>query len=247
MAIKRHDGREPSELREFSFELGYTEMSLASCLVTMGSTKVICAVSLEERVPPWMRGSGSGWITAEYSMLPSATRERVPREAVKGKQTGRTVEIQRLVGRALRSAFDLKRLGELELIVDCDVIQADGGTRTASITGASIALREAVRRLEKDGRVQPGSMVQQVAAISMGIVDATPVVDLDYVEDSGAEVDMNLVMNSAGEYVEIQGTAEGDPFSKGQLVEMLKLGEAGIRRLLKSSDRLFVGAGGGDS
>ena len=237
---KRHDQRDPSQLREVAVTLDYTEMALASCLIEVGRTRVLCSVSAEDRVPPWLRGKGSGWVTAEYAMLPAATRERTPREAVRGKQGGRTVEIQRLIGRSLRSSVDLKRMGEIELVVDCDVIQADGGTRTASITGASLALRLALARLEKAGRVRTGVITSALAAVSVGIVDGQPVLDLDYPEDSSAEVDMNVVMNQKGEYVEIQGTAEGAPFSKVQLVDLLKLAESGIGQLLSLGDQILA-------
>lgn len=237
---KRHDQRDPSQLREVAVTLDYTEMALASCLIEVGKTRVLCSVSAEDRVPPWLRGKGSGWVTAEYAMLPAATRERTPREAVRGKQGGRTVEIQRLIGRSLRSSVDLKRMGEIELVVDCDVIQADGGTRTASITGASLALRLALARLEKAGRVRTGVITSALAAVSVGIVDGQPVLDLDYPEDSSAEVDMNVVMNQKGEYVEIQGTAEGAPFSKVQLVDLLKLAESGIGQLLSLGDQILA-------
>ncbi len=229
----RHDGRLHNELRPCTIERDFTEMALASVLISMGRTKVICSVSLDERVPPWLRGKGRGWVSAEYSMLPGATPERSPREAVKGKQGGRTVEIQRLIGRSLRSVVDLAQLGECHLLVDCDVIQADGGTRTASITGACVALSDALDRLAERKVVPAGVLRSQVAAVSVGIVEGTPVLDLDYVEDSAAEVDMNLVMTGRGEYVEIQGTAEGDPFSKSHLVDLLKLGEAGISELIE--------------
>ncbi|MCL5973430.1 MAG: ribonuclease PH [Ferrimicrobium sp.] len=238
---KRHDQRDPSQLREVNFTLDYTEMALASCLIEVGKTKVICSVSADDRVPPWLRGKGSGWLTAEYSMLPSATRERTPREAVRGKQGGRTVEIQRLIGRSLRSSIDLRRLGEMELVVDCDVLQADGGTRTASITGASVALRAALVRLEKAGRIRSDTLISSIGAVSVGIVDGQAVLDLDYHEDSAAEVDMNVVMNNQGEYVEIQGTAEGATFSKSQLVDLLKLAESGIRTLLSLGDTALTG------
>jgi ribonuclease PH len=228
----RHDGRANDELRNFQLELDFTEMALSSVLVSMGRTRVICTVSLDERVPAWLRGRGSGWLSAEYAMLPAATPERNQREAVKGKQSGRTVEIQRLIGRSLRSMLDLEALGELQLLVDCDVIQADGGTRTASITGGAIALARAIERLEAQGKVGPGCLHSRVAAISVGIVDGEVLLDLDYSEDSIAEVDLNLVMTDRAEYIEIQGTAEGRAFSKNQLVDMLKVGEAGIRRIL---------------
>jgi ribonuclease PH len=238
---RRHDQREPFQLRDVALTLDYTEMALASCLIEVGKTRVICAVSLEDRVPGWLRGKGSGWLTAEYSMLPSATRERTPREAVRGKQGGRTVEIQRLIGRALRSSVDLKRLGEMELVVDCDVIQADGGTRTASITGASVALRVALMRLEKAGKIRSGALMSTLGAVSVGIVEGQPVLDLDYHEDSSAQVDMNVVMNGEGEYVEIQGSAEGATFSKSHLVDLLKLAESGIGTLIALGDEAIAG------
>ncbi len=233
----RHDGRLHNELRPCTIECGFTEMALASALISVGRTKVICTVSLDERVPPWLRGKGRGWVSAEYSMLPGATPERTAREAVKGKQGGRTVEIQRLIGRSLRSVVDLERLGERHLLVDCDVIQADGGTRTASITGAYVALRDALDRLAERNLVSTGVLRSEVAAVSVGIVGGTPVLDLDYIEDSSAGVDMNLVMTGGGAYVEIQGTAEGDPFSKSHLVDLLKLGEAGIGELVELQRR----------
>ncbi|MHB8190775.1 MAG: ribonuclease PH [Ferrimicrobium sp.] len=230
--IVRHDGRAPGELRAFEAVRGFTEMAAGSVLMSMGKTKVLCTVSVDDRVPPWLRGKGSGWVSAEYALLPGATSERNAREAVRGKQTGRTVEIQRLIGRSLRSVVDLERLGERQLLIDCDVLQADGGTRTAAITGSYIALVDAVGRLEASGRVAPGAITGALAAISVGIVSGTPVVDLDYYEDAQASVDMNLVMTDQGTYVEIQGTAEGLPYTKAELVTLLQLGERGISELI---------------
>jgi ribonuclease PH len=198
----------------------------------MGRTRVLCTASVEERVPPWMRGSGKGWVTAEYSLLPGSTGERVAREAAKGKQSGRTQEIQRLIGRALRSVCDMVALGELQVTVDCDVLQADGGTRTASICGAYVALHDAFTRLLQQGTIRTQPLTEAVAAISVGVVDGTCVLDLPYEEDSRAEVDMNVVMTSSGRFVEVQGTAEGLPFTKGELDEMLSLAEHGIAQLL---------------
>lgn len=229
---ERHDGRAIGDLRPYFIERDFTEMAAGSALITMGKTKVICTASIEEKVPPWMRGSGKGWVTAEYSLLPGSTSERTSREAVKGKQSGRTQEIQRLIGRALRSVCDLRALGEVQIVLDCDVIQADGGTRTASITGAYVALHDAISKLHKERPFRVFPLSTQCAAISVGMVADTAVLDLDYHEDATAEVDMNVVMNSFGDFIELQGTAEGAPFSKGSLVEMVRLAEKGIEELL---------------
>jgi ribonuclease PH len=203
-----------------------------SVLVSMGRTRVLCTASVEERVPPWMRGSGKGWVTAEYSLLPGSTGERVAREAAKGRQSGRTQEIQRLIGRSLRSVCDLVALGELQITVDCDVLQADGGTRTASICGAYVALHDALTRLVQRGVLRANPLTEAVAAVSVGVVDGVCMLDLPYEEDSRAEVDMNVVMTSSGRFIEVQGTAEGMPFTKGELDEMLSLAEHGIAQLL---------------
>jgi ribonuclease PH len=227
----RADGRAPDQLRPLSFEPGYLSFADGSVLVSMGNTRVICAATIEDRVPPWMRGRGTGWITAEYAMLPQATPERNQREAVKGKLGGRTHEIQRLIGRALRAVVDLNRLGEKTVIVDCDVIGADGGTRTASITGAWVALALALRKSFDPEKQQKWPLVGQIAAVSVGIVKGTPVLDLPYAEDSTAEVDMNVAMTDAGGFVEVQGTAEREPFTRAQLDAMLGLAEGGIREL----------------
>ena len=199
----------------------------------MGRTRVLCTASVEDRVPPWMRGSGKGWVTAEYSLLPGSTGERVTREAAKGKQSGRTQEIQRLIGRSLRSVCDMVALGELQVTVDCDVLQADGGTRTASVCGGYVALHDAFTRLVQKGTLRANPLSEAVAAVSVGIVDGACMLDLPYEEDSRAEVDMNVVMTSSGRFVEVQGTAEGMPFTRGELDEMLGLAEHGIAQLLE--------------
>lgn len=224
----RSDGRRPDELREVKITLDYIKYAEGSCLIEFGDTKVICTASVEEKVPPFLKGTGQGWITAEYSMLPRATAQRTVREAAKGKLTGRTQEIQRLIGRALRSGVDLKELGEITVWIDCDVIQADGGTRTAAITGAFVALYRALERIEKLHAVN-----SFIAAVSVGIVDGVPLLDLNYEEDSMAEVDMNVVMNDRGEFAEIQGTGEEKTFSRKELDELLNLAEKGISQLIE--------------
>jgi ribonuclease PH len=227
----RADGRGPAELRPITIEPGYLTFADGSVLITVGNTRVICAASLEDRVPPWMRGRGTGWITSEYAMLPQATPERSQRESAKGRLGGRTHEIQRLIGRALRAVVDLDRLGERTVIVDCDVIGADGGTRTASITGAWVALALALRKHFDPAQRASWPLSGQIAAVSVGIVDGTPVLDLPYEEDSRAEVDMNVAMTDAGGFVELQGTAEREPFNRAQVDALLDLAEGGIRRL----------------
>ena len=229
----RIDGRQSDEIRLCTFERDYTEMALGSVLVTMGKTRVLCTVSLDERVPPWLRGTGKGWITAEYSLLPGSSPERVSREAVKGRQSGRTQEIQRLIGRSIRAVVDLCALGEKQLIVDCDVLQADGGTRTASICGAYVALADAISRMEQAYRVGRNVLLSSCAAVSVGIVDGVALLDLNYSEDVRAEVDMNVVMTSEGYFVEVQGTAENAPYTKSQLDDMLSLAEHGIAGILE--------------
>jgi len=228
----RRDGREPDDLRPLRFERDYTEFAMGSVLVAMGRTRVLCTASVEERVPPWMRGRGKGWVTAEYSMLPGSTSERTDREVAKGRPSGRTQEIQRLIGRSLRAVTDMVVLGERQVIVDCDVLQADGGTRTASISGAYVALHDALTRLQKQGVTPANPLTAAVAAVSVGIIDAVPMLDLDYSEDVRAEVDMNVVMTSEGRFVEVQGTAEGMPFTRSELDEMLGLAEHGIAQIL---------------
>ena len=232
-ALTRAAGRAIDVLRPAVFERDFTVFAPGSVLVSMGRTKVLCTASVEDRVPPWMRGSGKGWVTAEYSLLPGSTGERVSREAAKGRQSGRTQEIQRLIGRSLRSVCDMVALGELQVTVDCDVLQADGGTRTASVCGAYVALHDAMTRLIQRGMVRTNPLTEAVAAVSVGVIDGVCMLDLPYEEDSRAEVDMNVVMTSSGLYVEVQGTAEGMPFSKGELDEMLSLAEHGIARLLE--------------
>lgn len=228
----RHDGREPDELRPLTFTRDFTELAAGSVLVEMGRTRVLCTASVEERVPPWLRGSGKGWVTAEYSMLPGSTPERVNREAAKGKQSGRTQEIQRLIGRSLRAVTDLAMLAEVQITVDCDALQADGGTRTASICGGFLALHDACSRLVATKKLKAHPIQDHCGAISVGIVQTLASLDLDYVEDSTAEVDMNVVMNGAGKFLEVQGTAEGAAFSRGELDSMLGLAELGITDII---------------
>jgi ribonuclease PH len=228
----RPDGRQPDELRPITFERDFTEMTPGSCLVTFGATRVLCTASVDEDVPRWMRGRGEGWVTAEYSMLPGSSPERIRREVKDGRPSGRTQEIQRLIGRSLRSVCDMSALGERQVIVDCDVLQADGGTRTASICGGFVALHDALSRLVNAHVIPSHPLTAFCGAISVGVVDGTPVLDLPYVEDVKAEVDMNVVMTSEGRFVEVQGTAEGLPFSRSELDEMLALAESGIERIM---------------
>ena len=234
--MTRPDGRDVDELRPITFERDFTEMADGSCLVSFGKTRVLCTASIDEDVPRWMRGKGKGWVTAEYSMLPGSSPERVDREAARGKQSGRTVEIQRLIGRSFRAACDMTMLGERQVVVDCDVLQADGGTRTASICGGFIALHDALTRVMQRSGIAAHPLHSFCSAISVGIVDGTPVLDLPYVEDSRAEVDMNVVMltpNSGGDarFVEVQGTAEGMAFSRGELDSLLALAEGGLAEI----------------
>lgn len=228
----RLSGRAPGELREVSFERGVSKHAEGSCLVRFGDTHVLCTATIESRLPPWLKGQNRGWITAEYGMLPRSTGERMRREAAAGKQSGRTQEIQRLIGRSLRAVVDLPALGENQITLDCDVIQADGGTRTAAITGSWVALRDALDALQRSGRLGANPLKDHVAAVSCGIIGGTPVLDLDYAEDSAAETDANFVVTGAGGIVEIQATAEGEPFAESMLVEMLKLARSGIARLI---------------
>ncbi|MDQ1439353.1 MAG: ribonuclease [Acidimicrobiaceae bacterium] len=230
--MSRKDGRQPDDLRPVTFERDYTEFAAGSVLVSMGKTRVLCTASVDEDVPRWMRGSGKGWVTAEYSLLPGSSPERVNREAVKGKQSGRTQEIQRLIGRALRSVCDMRVLGEVQIVLDCDVLQADGGTRTASISGAYVALHDACTRLMQKGSLKAHPLIDGCAAISVGLVDAMALLDLDYSEDVRAEVDMNVAMTGSGRFVEVQGTAEGMPFSRSELDDLLGLAEHGIASIL---------------
>ncbi|MGQ9475176.1 MAG: ribonuclease PH [Actinomycetota bacterium] len=229
----RKDGRRPDQLRPTRMVRGYMAHAEGSALVEMGGTRVVCTATLEFRVPQFLRGSGRGWITAEYGMLPRSTRERMNRESVVGRQGGRTLEIQRLIGRSLRAVTDMEALDEYTIWVDCDVIQADGGTRTAAINGAYVALYEAFRRLVDEGRLKEIPLADAVAAVSVGIVDGVPLLDLDFDEDASAEVDMNVVMTGRGDLVEVQGTAEKRPFSRGELEEMLGLAQRGIEKILR--------------
>lgn len=238
----RRDGREPDELRAVRFTRDYTEFAAGSTLVEFGRTRVLCTASIEERVPPWLRGSGRGWVTAEYSMLPGSSPERVDREAAKGKQSGRTQEIQRLIGRSLRAVTDLTALAEIQITVDCDVLQADGGTRTASICGGCLALHDACSRLVALGRLATHPMGDLTAAISVGIVDAVAHLDLEYSEDSRAEVDMNVVMTTSGRFIEVQGTAEGNPFSRAELDDLLALAEHGIEQIFEAQREMIAEA-----
>jgi ribonuclease PH len=227
----RPSGREPDALRSVSLEIGFSKYAEGSCLVKFGDTHVLCNASVDKRLPPWLRDSGKGWVTAEYGMLPRSTHTRTDREAARGKQSGRTQEIQRLIGRSLRAITDLKALGEIQVKVDCDVIQADGGTRTASITGAYVALHLAMQNLMKVGLLKSIPLTDEVAAISCGIYNGTPVLDLDYAEDSNAQADSNFVLTGRGGIVEIQGTAEEEPFSGAEFDQMMALARKGVEEL----------------
>ena len=229
----RPSRRQIDELRPVSLERGVVKYAEGSCFVKFGDTHVLVTASLEERLPPWLKGQGRGWVTAEYGMLPRATSERTRREAASGKQGGRTVEIQRLIGRSLRSVIDLQALGERQITIDCDVIQADGGTRTASITGATVALIDALAVLKKRGALKGNPLKQMVAAVSVGIYQGVPVLDLDYLEDSAAETDLNVVMTDAGGFIEVQGTAEGEPFKPAELNAMLELAQQGMQEIFE--------------
>lgn len=228
----RASKRENNQSREFRLTRHYTKHAEGSVLVEFGDTKVICTASVTPGVPPFLKNTGKGWLTAEYSMLPRATHERVPREAAKGKQSGRTQEIQRLIARSLRAAVNLSALGENTITIDCDVIQADGGTRTASITGGCVALYDAIQYLKQKTKLKADPFKQFIASLSVGIVNGTPVLDLDYVEDSSADTDMNVVMTEHGGFIEVQGTAEKDPFNQEELDQLLVLAKAGIQQLV---------------
>ncbi|MCZ6829123.1 MAG: ribonuclease PH [Gammaproteobacteria bacterium] len=230
--MSRPSRRQPDQLREISITRNFTRHAEGSVLIAFGDTRVICTASVEQSVPRFLRGKGQGWVTAEYGMLPRSTDSRMGREAARGKQGGRTVEIQRLIGRSLRAAVDLKLLGEHSIIIDCDVIQADGGTRTASITGACVALVDALRYLQRNGHIDSDPLRQMIGSVSVGVVDGTPVLDLDYPEDSSADTDMNVVMAEDGKFIEVQGTAEGNTFSREQLNAMLDLAGQGISELI---------------
>jgi ribonuclease PH len=228
----RADGREPDDLRPVELIRDYTVFAAGSVLIRMGRTVVLCTASVAEDVPRWMRNTGRGWVTAEYSMLPGSSAERIDREAARGRQSGRTQEIQRLIGRSLRAITDLETMGEVQITLDCDVLQADGGTRTASVCGAYVALHDACSRLVRAGRIKVHPLREACAAVSVGVVDALPMLDLAYSEDSRAEVDMNVIMTASGRFVEVQGTAEGAPYSRTELDELLSLAEHGIASLL---------------
>ena len=239
--MRRPSGRAPSQLREITITRNYTRHAEGSVLIGFGDTKVICTASVEAGVPRFMRGKGRGWVTAEYGMLPRSTGTRMAREASQGKQGGRTVEIQRLIGRSLRAAVDLARLGEYTINVACDVIQADGGTRTAAITGACVALVDAINHLQRQKLITQDPLLQMVASVSVGVYQGVPVLDLDYPEDSSADTDMNVVMGESGGFIEVQGTAEGAPFARDQLNGMLDLAADGISELIARQKAALAG------
>jgi ribonuclease PH len=230
----RPSGRAPDEMRAIDIQTGFTKHAEGSCLVSFGDTRVLVTASVEERLPPWLRGKGEGWVTAEYSMLPRATHTRGSREAAKGKQSGRTQEIQRLIGRSLRAVTDMKKLGERQITLDCDVIQADGGTRTASISGAWVALRLAVQKLMDAGAIKDDPLTEKVAAISCGIHNGVPVLDLDYIEDSGADADANFVLIEGGKIAEVQATAEGATYDEEALLRLLRLARLGCGQIFEA-------------
>lgn len=233
----RPSKRAADELRQIRITRNYTMHAEGSVLIEFGNTRVLCTASVEERVPPFLRGKEQGWVTAEYGMLPRSTSSRMGREAARGKQGGRTMEIQRLIGRSLRAVVDMAALGERTITIDCDVIQADGGTRTASITGGYVALADAISHLREAGELSGDPLRGQVASVSVGVYQGTPVLDLDYPEDCNAETDMNVVMNDSEQFIEVQGTAEGHPFSNDELVKMLELARKGITDLLREQAR----------
>ena len=232
--MQRPSQREFNQLREIKITRNYTIHAEGSVLIECGNTKVLCTASIEDRVPVWLKGKGKGWVTAEYGMLPRSTGSRMRREAASGKQGGRTLEIQRLIARSLRAVVDLKALGERIITVDCDVLQADGGTRTASITGAYVAMVDAVNKMLKDGTIKKNPIFGEIAAVSVGIYEGAAVLDLDYPEDSTAETDMNVVMNDAGHFIEVQGTAEGHAFTRSEMNQLLDLADHGIKQLLEA-------------
>ncbi len=236
----RFDGRAADELRPIHFERDFTEMADGSVLVSFGRTRVLCTASVDSDVPRWMKGRGTGWVTAEYSMLPGSSPERVNREAARGRQSGRTQEIQRLIGRSLRAVTDAAKLGERQVVCDCDVLQADGGTRTAAISGAYVALHDAFTRLAVAGQIEQHPMIEACAAVSVGVIDGVPSLDLPYEEDVAAEVDMNVVMTESGRFVEVQGTAEGQPFRRDQLDSLLDLATLGIEQIIKQQNQLLA-------
>ena len=238
----RPSGREPAEMRELRFIPDFTKHAEGSVLACFGDTQVLCTASTEDRVPAWMRNSGRGWVTGEYGMLPRSTHTRSGREAARGKQGGRTLEIQRLIGRSLRAVTRLEALGERSITLDCDVIQADGGTRTAAISGAYVALAIAMHRLTRNGQIPKSPLYGQVAAVSVGIYEGVPVLDLDYAEDSEAETDMNIVMNEAGHFIEVQGTAEGHAFTDDEFNAMIGLARTGIEAIIVAQNEAVASA-----
>ena len=238
----RPSGSKPDELRPVRFVTGYTRHAEGSVLAEFGDTRVLCTASVENRVPPWMRGQGNGWVTGEYGMLPRSTHQRSAREAARGRQSGRTQEIQRLIGRSLRAAIDLDALGERTVTLDCDVIQADGGTRTAAISGSYVALQLAIAKLCSNNQLKRNPLHGQIAAVSVGVVAGTPVLDLDYAEDSEAETDMNVVMNEAGRFVEVQGTAEGHAFTREEFEQLMDLAVAGIEKIIDAQNAAIAEA-----
>ena len=242
MSFVRTDGRAANELRPVKITLDFLPYAEGSALIEMGNTRVVCAASLEDRVPPFLRNTGQGWLTAEYAMLPRSTQTRTSREIGRGGPSGRTHEIQRLIGRSLRAVADMKALGERTLTIDCDVLQADGGTRTAAITGAYVAFALAAARLLRSGKVSKSIVLNQVAAVSVGIVDSTPLLDLKYDEDLRADVDMNVVCTGDGRFIEVQGTAEREPFTRAQMDELLALAGAGISELVRLQQNVMSGA-----
>ena len=235
--LRRPSGRSHDEMRTVKFNRQYTCHAEGSVMVEFGNTKVLCTASVDERVPPFLKGKGKGWVTAEYGMLPRSTNSRMPREAARGKQGGRTMEIQRLIGRSLRAVVDMEALGERQIVLDCDVLQADGGTRTASISGAYVALQDACNKLVKTGKIKKSPIHGQLASVSVGIYEGVAVLDLDYPEDSNAETDMNVVMNEAGQFIELQGTAEGHAFRREELDELLQLAEKGIGEIIVAQNQ----------
>ncbi|MDD5393568.1 MAG: ribonuclease PH [Thiothrix sp.] len=235
----RPSARAPEQMRTVKFTRNYTCHAEGSVLVEFGNTKVLCTATVEDKLPGWLKGKGQGWVTAEYGMLPRSTGSRTAREAAKGKQGGRTMEIQRLIGRSLRAIVDLEALGEFQITLDCDVIQADGGTRTASISGAYVALCDAIKWLQKNRRLKKNPLHGQIASVSVGIYNGVPVLDLDYAEDSNAETDMNVIMNEAGQFIELQGTAEGHAFRRDELDAMLALAEKGIREIMQAQQEVL--------
>jgi len=237
--MQRADGRKPDEIRKVNIRRDYLPHAEGSALIEMGDTRVICTATVEEKVPNWLRGAGQGWVTAEYGMLPRSTQVRMTREASQGRVGGRTHEIQRLIGRSLRSVVDLKALPEVTIWVDCDVLQADGGTRTASITGSFIALYDALRRLTREGRLKELPLSEFVSAVSVGLVEGVPMLDLCYEEDCKAQVDMNVVMTASGRFIEVQGTAEGHPFERTELNELLDLAEKGASELISIQQKIL--------